>query len=129
MLDVATLKHIHITCAVLTATGFTLRGIWRLRGSPLLQRWWVRRVPHVVDTLLFATGILMLWRYGWWPFDVPWLGVKLAAVVGYILLGMVALRRGGPWGLRAAGWMAALAVLAYVFSLALTKQVTPYWLV
>jgi len=129
MFDVTTLKMVHITCAVLTAAGFSLRGVWRLRGSPMLRRWWVKRVPHVIDTILFASGILMLWRYGWWPFDAPWLGVKLVAVIGYILLGMVALRRGGPWALRAGAWLTALAVLAYVFSLALTKQLTPFWLV
>ena len=126
MFDVVLLKQLHITCAVLTATGFLLRGTWRLRGSPMLERRWVRVVPHTVDTLLFATGIAMLWQYGWWPFDVPWLGIKLVLVVVYILLGMVALRRGGPRGRRTAAWVAALAVLAYIFGLALGKRLVPF---
>ena len=32
------LKHLHVTCVVISITGFFLRGIWMLRDSPLLDR-------------------------------------------------------------------------------------------
>ena len=32
----AALKLIHVTTAFLSITGFTLRGVWMLRDSPLL---------------------------------------------------------------------------------------------
>ena len=32
------LKHLHVTCVVLSVTGFFLRGVWMLTDSPLLDR-------------------------------------------------------------------------------------------
>ena len=31
------LKHLHVTCVVLSGLGFALRGWWMLTDSPLLQ--------------------------------------------------------------------------------------------
>lgn len=110
------LKHFHITCAVLSGCGFALRGWWRLTAPQWLRRRWVRTAPHVVDSALFFSGVAMLWLYGWWPQDQPWLVAKLTALLIYILLGAVALRQGKAWQVAA-----ALAVFAYIVSVALTR--------
>lgn len=125
MPTVLIIKYFHIAFAVITAVSMVVRGAWRITGSPLLRQRWVRRVPHINDTLLFSTGIAMLVYYKWWPFDIPWLTVKLIALLVYIGLGFVALRRGGRLWVRAMGWGAALTVLAYIFSVALTKTPLP----
>ena len=53
------LKHIHLTCVLLSGLGFVLRGFWMLRRAARLQQKWVRWVPHVVDTGLLASAIAL----------------------------------------------------------------------
>jgi uncharacterized membrane protein SirB2 len=59
---------------------------------------------------------------GFNPLAVPWLGAKVAALVLYIVAGTVALKRGRTPRARATAFAAALAVYAYIVSVALTKQ-------
>lgn len=110
------LKHFHVTCAVLSICGFALRGWWRLYAPQRLRRRWVRTFPHLVDSALFFSGVYMLWLYRWWPHEQPWLLAKLVALLVYILLGALALRQGKAWQV-----VAALAVSAYIVSVALTR--------
>lgn len=53
------LKYLHPACVVLSGTGFVLRGIWMLQGSPMLARRWVCVLPHVVDTALLASALAL----------------------------------------------------------------------
>jgi uncharacterized membrane protein SirB2 len=116
------LKHLHVTCAVLSGSFFLLRGLWMLTDSPLLQRRWVRVVPHVVDTLLLATALVLVFWSGQYPFVQPWLTAKVLALMAYIVLGTVALKRGRTKGVRTLALVAALAVFAYIVAVALTRQ-------
>jgi uncharacterized membrane protein SirB2 len=116
------LKHLHVTCAVLSGSFFLLRGLWMLTDSPLLQRRWVRVVPHVVDTLLLATALVLVFWSGQYPFVQPWLTAKVLALVAYIVLGTIALKRGKTKGVRTFALLAALATFAYIVAVALTRQ-------
>ena len=116
------IKHLHITCAILSGSFFLLRGLWMLADSPLLQRRWVRVVPHVVDTLLLGSALVMVFWSGQYPFVQSWLTAKLLALVAYIVLGTVALKRGKTKGVRAFAMFAALATFAYIVAVALTRQ-------
>lgn len=116
------IKHLHITCAVLSGSFFLLRGLWMLTGSPMLQRRWVKVLPHVVDTLLLATALVLVFWSGQYPFVQPWLTAKVLALLAYIVLGTVALKRGKTQGVRAFALVAALATLAYIVAVALTRQ-------
>ena len=89
------LKHIHISCALLSIAGFTLRGYWMLTGSSLLRRRSAKVLPHVIDSLLLgsAIGMLLIWQVS--PLQLSWLSAKIIALLVYIGLGMVALRFGG----------------------------------
>ncbi len=119
-------KLVHVTMAVTTGAFFFLRGVWMWRGTPLLERRWVRISPHVIDTLLFATGIGMMVLTRQYPGRVAWIGYKLGAVLLYILLGHLALRsRQAPFWRRSA-WLSALVVYGYVVSVALTKAPLPF---
>ena len=53
------IKDLHVTCVILSGIGFFVRGLWRLRASPMLQRRWVRVFPHLVDTVLLGSAITM----------------------------------------------------------------------
>ncbi len=116
---------LHITCALISISGFVVRGIWMLRDSPRLRARWVRIAPHVVDTLLLVTGLVMVFRLRLYPGQQPWLTAKLIALVVYIALGMVALKRGRTKARRAWAWGGALLVFAYILAVARTRAVNP----
>lgn len=121
------IKHLHITCAAISGSFFLLRGIWMLLDSPMLQRRWVKVVPHGVDTLLLTTALVLVFWSGQYPFVQPWLTAKVIALVVYIVLGTLALKRGKTKGVRTFALVAALATFAYIVAVALTRQ--PWWLV
>ena len=119
------LLKLHIASALLSLLGFTTRGVWMLRGSALLQARWVRIAPHIIDTVLLGSGLGLVFTLHLYPNQQHWLLAKLIALVVYVLLGTVALKRGRTLGVRAGAWVAALAVFFYILSVALTKQVVP----
>jgi uncharacterized membrane protein SirB2 len=119
-----TIKLIHIACAGLSVAGFIVRGFWMLRGSPMLQHRWVRVAPHVIDTLLLLSAILLMLKLRQYPFVHDWLTAKVIALGVYIGLGMVALRHGRSKRARAMAYFAALGVFAYIVGVALTRSAT-----
>jgi uncharacterized membrane protein SirB2 len=117
-----TIKLLHILTAVLSISGFIVRGVWKLTASPWLTRRWVRIVPHVNDTLLLALGLWLAFSIRQFPFVHGWLTAKLFAILAYIGLGMVALRFGKSRATRAMAFAAALAVFLYIVGVALTRS-------
>jgi len=117
------IKHLHIACAALSGALFFVRGIWMLRDSAMLQRRWVKIVPHVIDTVLLASALTLVIWSAQYPFVQNWLTAKVLALVAYILLGTIALKRGKTKGVRAGAFVAALLVFAYIVKVALTRQV------
>ena len=122
-MDYGTIRQLHIACAALSGSLFLLRGIWMLRDSNILQRRWVSVVPHVVDTLLLTSAIIMVVLSGQYPFAQGWLTAKVLALIVYIVLGTIALKRGRNKIVRVWAFIAALTVFAYIGSVAMTKQV------
>jgi uncharacterized membrane protein SirB2 len=125
-MDYTSLKHFHMTCAGLSGTLFLLRGAWMLRGSSMLRQKWVRIAPHVVDTLLLASAITLAVWSRQYPGQQPWLTAKVLALLGYIVLGSVALKRGRTKGQRLSAFVAALALFGYIVSVAVTKTPLPF---
>lgn len=119
-------KHLHITCAALSGSFFILRGIWKMQGSSRLQQRWVRILPHLVDTVLLASALLMVFWSGQYPFQQGWLTAKVLALLAYIVLGTVALKRGKTPLIRSLAFVAAVAVFGYILAVALTRQVLPF---
>lgn len=116
------LKHLHLTTVILSFALFALRGLWMLMDSPQLQRRWVRIAPHLIDTVLLASAIGLTLVPGQYPFVNGWLTAKVLALIVYIVLGGIALRRGPTRAIRATAWVAALATFGYIVSVALTRQ-------
>jgi uncharacterized membrane protein SirB2 len=128
-LDYYTLKHFHMGCAAASGSLFLLRGIWMLRTSPLLHQRWVRIAPHLVDTLLLASAVTLAAWSGQYPFVHGWLTAKVIALLGYIVLGTIALKRGRTPAIRATAFFGALAMFAYIGAVAVSKQANPlHWL-
>lgn len=113
------LKQLHVALAVLTACSFCVRGYWMLARSPALQAWWSRWLPHVIDALLLLTGVTMAVGLSISPHAHAWLAIKLLAIVIYIVIGSIALKRGRTYRHRVVAFVLSLMVLAYVFAVAL----------
>ena len=116
------LKHLHVTCVVLSISGFLLRGVLMLADSPLRHARWLRIVPHVNDALLLAAALALTVVIDHYPFVDAWLTAKVFGLLLYIVLGSLALKAGRTRTVRTAAWFAALAVFGYVASVALTKD-------
>lgn len=116
-------KHLHMTTAVLSGLLFLVRGIWMLLESRMLTRRWTKVVPHMVDTVLLVSALTMVFWSGQYPFVQPWLTAKVVALVGYIGVGMVALKYGKTKTVRAGAFVVALLLFLYILKVALTRQV------
>jgi uncharacterized membrane protein SirB2 len=117
-----TVKAAHIAFAAASLLLFALRGAASLLAShPMSHRLW-RTLPHAVDTLLLACGVWLAWQRRLDPFTTPWLGMKLACVFAYILLGILAFRLRRPRWLKLALFAAALLVFGFIISIALTHD-------
>lgn len=121
------LKLLHVSCALLSVSGFTLRGYWMMTDNPLRQRRLARVLPHIIDTLLLASavGMLVIWQTG--PQQLPWLIAKIAGLLLYIVLGMVALRFGRTRRIRVASFALALLTAGYIIAVAYTKAPLGPW--
>lgn len=118
-----TVKHLHMTSAVLSGMLFLLRGFWMMRESPMLRRRWVKVLPHVVDTVLLGSAVTLAVWSSQYPFAQGWLTAKVLALAVYIALGSVALKRGRTRRVRIAAFAAAAAVFLYIVRVALTRQI------
>jgi uncharacterized membrane protein SirB2 len=125
-MDYSLLKHLHLTTVAVTLALFILRGAWMMADSPRLLARWVRIVPHVNDTLLLASGLGLAVLIKQYPLVDGWLTAKLLALILYIGLGTVALKRGKSRGQRIAAWVAALLVLGYIVAVAVAHDPFPF---
>lgn len=120
------IKNLHLATIALSLTLFVLRGAWMIAASPLLQARWVRIVPHVIDTLLLASGIGLAVLIQQYPLVHGWLTAKLLALILYIVLGTIALKRGKTKTQRIAAWIAALLVFGYMVAVAMAHDPFPF---
>lgn len=115
-------KHSHLLFVVITVLLFNLRFAlrsWRPQ-QPLPKV--LRILPHINDTLLLATGLLLMLLAGWMPFgNAGWLGVKLILVAAYIGFGFVCMKKPPRSAPANAGYAAAMLCVAAVYYLARYK--------
>ena len=116
------IKHLHITLAMLSGIFFFVRGLLMMSDSPLLHRRWATVLPHIIDTALLASAVALVIISAQYPFEQTWLTAKLLALIAYIAVGTVAIKRGRTKSIRIAAFLAALAIFGYIVMVALTKQ-------
>ncbi|MBT9500581.1 MAG: SirB2 family protein [Burkholderiaceae bacterium] len=121
-MDYFLVKTVHQGAVLLSIFGFFARGLGSLLGAAWVQGRLARSLPHGVDTVLLLSALWLAWTLRLTPDEAPWLLAKLIGLLVYIALGMLALKPGRPWGMRAAAWLAALATVGWMVSVALTKN-------
>ena len=112
------LRHVHIACAILTIALFVLRGGLMMANSPWQQNVVLRYLPHAIDTVLLTTALMLTTVIHQFPFAVGWLTGKVVLLAAYIVLGSIALKRGRTKTVRVAAFVAALATVAYLVTVA-----------
>jgi uncharacterized membrane protein SirB2 len=121
-MDYARIKLFHQGLVVLSVAGFALRGIASFVDADWVRGRAARTLPHVVDTALLVSGVMVAWMLRLSPGEAPWLLAKWLGLVVYIGLGVVALRPGRPRRVRIAAWLAALATVGWMITVAATKD-------
>ncbi len=118
-------KTLHIATVSITILMLLLRFFWLQTGSAMMQRPWVRIVPHLNDTLLLLSGACLVAITHFYPFSPQgaWLTEKLFGVIIYIILGFIALgRKPRAQKVRWIAFIVAIAMLVLIYHLATTKM-------
>lgn len=120
-MDYLAIKHFHMTCAALSFGLFFLRGWSRFTDRAIHRTRWARILPHLVDSALLASALVLAYHVRDIPAMRAFVVVKAGGVVIYILLGMTAFRwaKSPAWQRRA--WVAALLVFAGIVTVAFHK--------
>lgn len=116
------LKHLHMTVVAISVTLFVLRFVWLMLGSSMLDKKWVKVVPHVVDTVLLASAIGLCVVLNQYPLQMSWLTAKVVGVLCYILCGLWVLKWAKASVQRIFGFVLALTCLATTAHVAMTKN-------
>lgn len=121
-MDYLTVKLVHQVAVALSLTGFFVRGAASLGGARWVGGRAAKTLPHIVDSVLLLSAVMLAWMLRLGPADAPWLLAKIVGLLAYVLLGVVALRPGRPPAVRAAFWLAALVTAGWIVSVAMTKN-------
>jgi len=97
-----------------------------LNDSPRLKTRWSKVLPHLIDTTLLISALLMLYVMNMSVLQNDWLIAKISALFIYILLGMVALKYARTKKVRGMAWFMGLIVFIYIASVALTKSIAGF---
>lgn len=112
-------KQAHIGLVTLSGTIFVLRGGAVLAGQSWPMARALRVASMLIDTALLTAGATLWAILSLDPLRDGWLGVKLLAVVAYIVVGTFALKRAPTWRAKAVCYGVSLALLAAVVGIAL----------
>ena len=119
------IKSLHIATALLSIFGFTVRGVWMMQSSSMMQQRWVKIAPHINDTILLLSAIVLVIISSQYPGPTAWINAKIVALIFYIVLGIIALKRGKTKTIRVTAWCSAILVFAYILAVAISKNVLP----
>ena len=112
----------------MSITGFTYRGYLKLYRPEILNRKWLKISPHIIDSLLLASAVVLVIISQQYPAMFNWVSAKILALIVYIILGLFTLRFATTRTGIILSFILALATVAYIVAVALTKQVWPLML-
>lgn len=115
-------KHTHLTAIALSVLLFLLRFVLNALQSPMLQKKWLKILPHIVDTLLLVSAVALCIMLQQYPFVDAWVTEKLMALVMYIFMVTLALKLGRNGFMRGIGLVGAISWIAYAGMVAVNKQ-------
>lgn len=114
------IKLIHIIFILTSAVSFIGRIMLAEFKPEILQKKIVKIAPHVIDTILFLSGIGLVVQGSWMNAEHGWIVSKVILLLCYIILGVVAMRLSGIK--RWLAFTGAIACYGLIFSIAITKN-------
>jgi len=87
------IKTVHVAMVIASGLLFALRGAAVLAGARWAMAAPLRYLSYTIDTALLTAALMLLTVLKLNPVVVPWLSVKLALLVVYVVLGSLALKR------------------------------------
>ncbi|HSN70974.1 MAG TPA: SirB2 family protein [Steroidobacteraceae bacterium] len=112
------IRNVHVYSVLTSLSLFAFRGGLMLVDSALLRTAFLRYAPHVVDTVLLTSALMLTTIIHQYPFVNAWLTVKVLALVAYIVLGSIAIKRGRTKRTRIVAFAAALLVFGFIYTVA-----------
>lgn len=116
------IKHLHMTLAIISILGFIVRGPLAITQHQLMQKKWIRILPHVIDTFLLVSAIYLAWILSVHPFNSPWITTKIVALILYIVLGTMVIKRRGSVMRQWTTYALAVLLFGYIIAVAITKS-------
>jgi uncharacterized membrane protein SirB2 len=113
------IRNVHIASVIASGSLFFLRGF----ALNVLGVRWVMATPvnflsYAIDTVLLTAALMLMSIVKQYPFVDGWLTAKVLLLAVYVVLGGFALKRSKTRKTRLVYWAAALAVFAFIFSIA-----------
>jgi uncharacterized membrane protein SirB2 len=120
-------RWMHIGLVLASVSLFATRGIGvlALQSWPMRAAW--RRASVLIDVGLLSAGVTLWALLQFHPLHDPWLGAKLVLLLVYIALGSLALKRAPTRAAKAGFFLAALACVAFMVSIALRHHPLGWW--
>lgn len=112
------IKSVHVAMVIASGLLFALRGAAVLAGARWAMAAPLRYLSYTIDTALLTAALMLLTALKLNPFAVPWLSVKLALLVVYVVLGSLALKRARSRRARAGFYVAALVTFGFMYLVA-----------
>ncbi len=114
------IKIFHLTFVLLSITSFVARVYLAETRPKMLEQKWLKIGPHIVNSLLLMTGVMLIFQGQWLSGEYGWIVAKIIALLAYVGLGMVAIKSQGA--LRWKAFAGALACFIYIAIVAVSKN-------
>jgi uncharacterized membrane protein SirB2 len=112
------IRAVHIAAVLASGALFFLRGLALHLGGRWAMAAPLRYLSYTIDTVLLTAALMLATILHQYPFVHGWLTVKVLLLVGYVVLGSYALKRGRTRKERVVCWIAALVVYGFIISVA-----------
>lgn len=112
------IRLVHIAAVLASGGLFLVRGLVLFAGGRFAMAPPVRYLSYSIDTVLLTAALMLMTVVQQYPFVHAWLTVKVLLLIVYIGLGVFAFWKGRTRKGRVAAWAAALAVYAYIYTVA-----------
>ena len=112
------IKWLHVAAVLISGGLFATRGVAMLAGARWHMAAPLRYLSYTIDTALLTAALMLATMLHQYPFAHGWLTAKVLLLVVYVVLGSYALKRGSTRLVRVWSFAAALAVYAFIITIA-----------
>lgn len=112
------IRLVHIAAVIASGGLFFVRGLANGVGAGWVRAAPLRYLSYTIDTVLLTAALMLTTILRQYPFEQSWVTVKVVLLIVYIALGFLAFWKAKTGAARLALWLAALAVYAFIISVA-----------